>query len=59
MTRLMMILFSMASVTLMGIGIVFALTIGRVDAPAIIAAAVVGFVLAIPVSWFVAKQIAG
>ena len=44
---------------LMGIGIVFALTIGRVDAPAIIAAAVVGFVLAIPVSWFVAKQIAG
>lgn len=59
MTRLMMILFSMISTTLMGMGIVFALTIGRVDAPAIIAAAVVGFVLAIPVSWFVAKQIAG
>ena len=59
MTRLMMILFSMISVTLMGVGIVIALTIGRVDGPAIIAAAVVGFVLAIPVSWFVAKQIAG
>ena len=38
MTRLMMILFSMISVTLMGVGIVIALTIGRVDGPAIIGA---------------------
>ncbi len=59
MTRLMLILFSMISTTLMGIGIVIALTAGMVDATAIIAAAVIGFVLAIPVSWFVARQIAG
>lgn len=58
MTRVMMLLFSMIATTLMGTGVV-ALTMGRVDAQAIIAAAVVGFVLAIPVSWFVAKQITG
>lgn len=59
MTRVMMLLFSMIATTLMGTGVVVALTMGRVDAQAIIAAAVVGFVLAIPVSWFVAKQITG
>lgn len=59
MTRLMMMLFSMIATTLMGIGVVIALTAGWVDGTAIIAAAVIGFVLAIPVSWVVAKQIAG
>ncbi|WP_259444691.1 CTP synthetase [Neotabrizicola shimadae] len=59
MTRVMMLLFSMIATTLMGVGIVIALTIGRVDGTAIIAAAVIGFVLAIPASWLVAKQISG
>lgn len=59
MTRVMMMLFSMIATTLMGVGIVIALTMGRVDGPSIIAAAVIGFVLAIPVSWLVARKIAG
>lgn len=57
MTRVMMLLFSMIATTLMGIGVVVALTAGWVDGRSIIAAAVIGFVLAIPVSWLVAKQI--
>ncbi|THD81472.1 CTP synthetase [Aliigemmobacter aestuarii] len=59
MTRLMMILFSMISTTLMGVGIVIALTIGQDTLQPILIAAAVGFVLAFPVSWFVARQIAG
>lgn len=57
MTRVMMLLFSMIATTLMGIGVVIVLTAGVVTYAAIIAAAVVGFLLAIPVSWLVAKQL--
>lgn len=57
MTRVMMLLFSMIATTLMGIGVVVVLTAGVVTYAAIIAAAVVGFLLAIPVSWLVAKQL--
>ena len=57
MTRLMMIIFSMASTTLMGVGIVAALTMGQDTLQPILIAAAVGFIVAIPVSWFVAKQI--
>lgn len=57
MTRVMMLLFSMIATTLMGIGVVVVLTAGIVTYAAIIAAAVVGFLLAIPVSWLVAKQL--
>ncbi|RID91782.1 CTP synthetase [Gemmobacter lutimaris] len=59
MNRLMMIIFSMASTSLMGIGIVAALTMGLVTLKAILVAAAVGFVVAIPVSWLVARQIEG
>ncbi|MBL8561307.1 MAG: CTP synthetase [Gemmobacter sp.] len=59
MTRLMMILFSMASTTLMGVGIVVALVTGHDTPQAILAAAAVGFLAALPASWFVARQIAG
>lgn len=59
MNRLMMIIFSMASTSLMGIGIVAALTMGVVTLKAILVAAAVGFVVAIPVSWLVARQIEG
>lgn len=58
MLRLSMILFSMISTALAGTAIIIALTLGRVDLMSIIAAAAIGFLLAIPVSWFVARQIA-
>lgn len=59
MTRLMMTLFSMIATTLMGAFVVAALTMGYVATQPILIAALLGFVLAIPVSWLVAKQIAG
>lgn len=58
MIRLMMILFSMISTTLMGVGIVIALTMGQDTLQPIVLAAAIGFVLAIPVSWAVARQLA-
>ena len=57
MTRLMLILFSMISTTLMGMGIVVALTMGWDTTQPILLAAAVGFGLAIPVSWLVARQL--
>lgn len=59
MTRLMLTLFSMIATTLMGVFIVAALTLGHVATQPILIAAAAGFVLAIPVSWLVARQIAG
>jgi predicted PurR-regulated permease PerM len=59
MTRLMMIIFSMASTTLMGTFIVAALVMGMDTLQPILIAAALGFVAAIPVSWIVARQIAG
>jgi len=59
MTRLMMTLFSMIATTLMGVFVVVALTMGHVATQPILIAAALGFVLAIPVSWFVARQIGG
>lgn len=58
MTRLMMLLFSMVSTTLMGVGIVIALVSGHDTLQPILIAAAVGFVLALPVSWYIAKQLA-
>lgn len=57
MSRLMMILFSMIATTLMGIGIVIVLVTGHDTLRPILIAAGVGFVLALPVAWYVAKQI--
>ena len=57
MTRLMMILFSLISTTLMGVGVVIALTTGNDTLNPILIAAAIGFVLAIPVSWWVAQQL--
>lgn len=57
--RLMMILFSMIATTLMGIGVIVVLSMGMGTEKPIIAAAAAGFVLAIPVSWFAAKQMIG
>lgn len=58
MIRLMMTLFSMISTTLMGVGIVIALTLGQDTLQPIVVAAGIGFVLAIPVSWAVARRLA-
>jgi len=57
MSRLMMTLFSMIATTLMGVGVVIALTTGYDTLQPIVIAAVVGFVLAIPVSWIIARQL--
>ncbi len=57
MTRLMMILFSMASTTLMGVGIVVALTMGLDTLQPILIATALGFLAAIPVSWLVARRL--
>ncbi|MDZ4310671.1 MAG: CTP synthetase [Cypionkella sp.] len=58
MPRLMMILFSMVSTTLMGVGVIIALTTGFVTLKPILLAAAIGFALALPVSWLIAKQLA-
>ncbi|MBT9247612.1 CTP synthetase [Gemmobacter fulvus] len=58
MTRLMMVIFSMASTTLMGVGIVVALTTGHDTLQPILLAAALGFVAAVPVSWLVARALA-
>jgi hypothetical protein len=55
----MMVLFSMISTTLMGVGVVVALTMGHYSLTHILIGAGVGFVLAIPASWLVARQITG
>jgi predicted PurR-regulated permease PerM len=59
MTRLMMILFSVIATTLAGSGVVMVLTMGFDTLQPILLAAAAGFLLALPVSWFVARQIAG
>ena len=59
MIRLMMILFSMVATVLMGIGVVIVLSIGKDTWQPISIAAAIGFVLAIPVSWYAAKQMIG
>ena len=59
MTRLMLILFSMISTTLMGVGVIIALTTGNDTLNPILLAAAAGFGLSIPVSYFVAKGITG
>lgn len=58
MARLMMTLFSMIATTLMGVGVVIALVTGHDTLTPILIAAACGFVLALPVSWLVARQIA-
>lgn len=57
MTRLTMLLFSIVSTTLMGVLIVAALVSGLDTLRPILIAAAVGFVVAIPVSWQIAKAI--
>lgn len=57
MLRLAALLFTIISATLMGVGIVVVLVAGYGTLIPIVAAAAVGFVIALPVSWQVARAI--
>lgn len=57
MTRLTMILFSMIGTALAGSAVVAALTTGYDTLYPILASAGIGALVALPVSWWVAKQI--
>ena len=57
MLSLMMTLFSMIATTTMGIAVVIALTMGLDTLQPLIIAAVIGFLVAVPVSWLVAKNL--
>lgn len=59
MLRLAMILFSMIATTLAGSGIVVALTLGHDTLVPILGAAAAGGALALPVTWAVARKVAG
>lgn len=54
---MMMILHSVIATTLMGVGITGVLAAGMTGSRPIIIAAAIGFVLSIPASWLVARQI--
>lgn len=55
--RLFFIIYTLAATVLAGSGVIAALTIGRVDLAAILIGAGFGAALAVPVAWFVAKQV--
>lgn len=57
MTRLALILHLLIGTTLSGVGVLAALVMGHVSVSAILIAAALGFVLAVPVSWQVAKRL--
>jgi hypothetical protein len=57
--RLMMVLYSIIGTALAGSAVVLVLALGQVTLWPIVAAAAVGAVLALPVSWLVARQIDG
>jgi hypothetical protein len=55
--RLMMVLYAMIGTALAGSAVVLVLTLGHVTLWPIVGAAAVGAVLALPVSWLVAREI--
>lgn len=57
MFRLASILYSLISTSLAGTGVIAVLVAGYGTLIPILAAATAGFVLALPVSWYVARQI--
>ncbi len=59
MTRLFFLLLSLIMTTLAGIGVIAVLVMGRYDAASIIAAAVAGGIVALPVTWLVARRMQG
>lgn len=59
MLRLASILYSLIGTTVAGTLVVVALTMGLDTLKPIVAAAVIGFVLAVPITWVVTKGIMG
>ena len=57
MSRLFMLLFSIAFTTLAGIGVVVVLVMGRYDVASIAGAALAGGIAALPVTWLVARRL--
>jgi hypothetical protein len=55
--RLVMVLYAMIGTALAGSAMVLVLTLGYITPWSIIGAAAVGAVVAMPVSWLVARQI--
>ena len=52
-----MVIFSIVSATLMGTGVIVALTSGYDTLAPVLIGAAVGLILSIPVSWLVARQL--
>lgn len=57
MLRLTSIMYSLVGPTIAGILITAALVMGKFDTQSMIIAAAVGFIVAVPVSWLVAKKV--
>ena len=57
MLRLTSILYSVVGTTLAGIGVVVAVTMNLYDVQSIIWSALIGAVVALPVSWMIAKKL--
>ncbi len=57
MLRLAMILYTLIGVTLAGSAVIAVLTMGYDTLQPIVAAAVAGFIVALPVAWVVARKI--
>ena len=57
MLRLTSILYAVVGTTLAGIGVVAAVTMNLYDVQSIIWSAAIGAVVALPVSWMIAKKL--
>lgn len=57
MFRLAFILYSMIATTIAGIGVIAVLSMGYDTLMPIVVAAVAGFVISIPATWWITKQI--
>lgn len=57
MSRLFLLILTIAMGTLAGIGVIVALVMGKYDVMSILVGAGIGAVLSLPASWFVAKKI--
>jgi hypothetical protein len=57
MLRLAALIYSIAGTALAGAGVVAVLSIGLYDVPSILLGAGVGAVLALPVSWMIARRL--
>ncbi|ABL72171.1 MULTISPECIES: hypothetical protein [Paracoccus] len=57
MTRLFMMLLSISLTTFAGIGVIVVLAMGLYDLRAILLAAAAGAIMALPITWYVARRL--